>query len=155
MTEVNRATHDKPPSKRGRPSKFTPAILKQARFLAEKGCTDDEMAKFFEVSESTFNLWKIKHGDFSESLKEGKSFADDKVQNALFQRAIGFSHLDTHVSNHQGAVTLTPIVKHYPPDTTAAIFWLKNRRPAEWREKIDVNANHSAEITIVIGSDVG
>ena len=155
MEDNSSAINIMPPGKRGRPTKFTPAMLKQARFLAARGATDAELADLFEVSESTLNLWKIKHGDFSESLKEGKSIADGKVQDALFQRAIGFSHPDTHVSHHQGAVTLTPIVKHYPPDTTAAIFWLKNRRPAEWRDKIDVNANHSAEITVVIGSDVG
>jgi len=155
MADTRTAPITKLPGKRGRPTKFTPAMLKQARFLASRGATDAELADFFEVSESTLNLWKIKHRDFSESLKEGKSVADDKVQNALFQRAIGYSHPDTHVSNHQGTVTLTPIVKHLPPETTAAIFWLKNRRPAEWREKVDVNANQSGEIRIVIGSDAG
>jgi DNA-binding XRE family transcriptional regulator len=154
MAENSRPTHDKHPGKRGRPSKFTPAMLKQARFLAEKGCTDVEMAGFFEVSEKTLNTWKKEYPDFLESLKAGKAIADDKVQNALFQRAIGFSYPDTHVSNHQGTVTLTPIVKHLPPETTAAIFWLKNRRPAEWRDKVDVNANHVGDFHVVIGSNV-
>lgn len=154
MADTRSAPMMKPSRKRGRPSKFTHAMLKQARFLAEKGCTDVEMARFFEVSESTFNLWKVKHGDFSESLKEGKAIADDKVQNALFQRAVGYAHPDTHVSIYQGNVTLTPIMKHLPPETTAAIFWLKNRRPAEWRDKIDVDTDHAGEITIEIGGDV-
>lgn len=128
-------------------------MLKQARFLSEKGCTDIEMASFFEVSEKTLNTWKKEHPDFLDVLKAGKSIADDRVQNALFQRAVGFSHPDTHVSNHQGTITLTPIVKHLPPETVAAIFWLKNRRPAEWRDKIDVNANQTGTIEIVIGGD--
>jgi len=128
-------------------------MLKQARFLAEKGCTDVEMAGFFEVSEKTLNTWKKEHPDFMEALRNGKAVADDKVQNALFQRAIGYSHPDTHVSIHQGVPTLTPITKHLPPETTAAIFWLKNRRPSEWRDKTTIDANHSGEITIVIGGE--
>lgn len=153
ITPEQTAPSTKHPVKRGRPSKFTPAMLKQARFLAARGATDSELADFFEVSESTLNLWKLKHGEFSESLKEGKAIADSRVQAALFQRAVGYSYPDTHVSNHQGTVTLTPIMKHYPPDTTAAIFWLKNRRPEEWRDKIDGKADQTNEIRIVIGGE--
>ena len=154
MANTKTVHSKKSPSKRGRPTKFTPAMLKQARFLAARGATDAELADFFEVSESTLNLWKLKHSDFSESIKDGKAIADCRVQDALFQRAVGYSHPDTHVSNHQGTVTLTPITKHYPPETTAAIFWLKNRRPAEWRDKIDLKADHTGEIRIVIGGEV-
>ena len=139
MTDNRRATHDKPPSKRGRPSKFPPAMLKQARFLAEKGFTDAEMATFFGVTEQTLNNWKTAHPEFFESLKVGKAVADDKVVESLFHRATGYSHPDCHVSNFQGEITVTPLVKHYPPDTTAAIFWLKNRRPAEWRDKTEID----------------
>lgn len=153
MADTKTAPSKKNPGKRGRPTKFTPAMLKQARFLAARGATDAELADFFEVSESTLNLWKLKHSEFSESLKEGKDIADCRVQAALFQRAVGYSHPDTHVSNHQGTVTVTQIMKHYPPETTAAIFWLKNRRPAEWRDKTDLNANQAGEIRIVIGGE--
>ena len=144
------------PSKRGRgqPSKFTAAMSKQARFLAEKGCTDAEMAGFFGVSEKTLNTWKKEHPDFLESLKEGKAVADDKVQTALFQRATGYSHPDSHVSNFQGTITVTPLVKHLPPDTTACIFWLKNRKQDEWREKVDVNANVTGEIRVIVGGSI-
>ncbi len=144
------------PTKRGRgqPTKFTPAISRQAVFLTEKGCTDAELAEFFGVSESTLNNWKKKHPEFTAALKAGKAVADDMVQNALFKRATGFSHPDSHVSNFQGAITVTPIVKHYAPDTTACIFWLKNRKADEWREKVDVNANHTGEIRVVVGGSI-
>lgn len=153
MATSSSATNKKPPGKRGRPSKFTPATLRQARFLAARGATDAELAEFFEVSEKTLNTWKKTHPEFLQSLKDGKSVADDKVQNSLFQKAVGYSHPDTHVSNHQGTVTLTPVVKHYPPDTTACIFWLKNRKPAEWRDKVESNVHITRDIVVEIGGD--
>src|SRR5690606_12689348 len=85
-----------------------------------------------------------KHPEFLESLTRGKAQADARVAEALFHRAIGYSHPDVHVSNFQGQVTLTPLTKHYPPDTTAAIFWLKNRSRENWRDKQDVE--HSGEV---------
>ena len=145
----------KPKSNRaGRPSKFTEGMARQARFLATRGCTDGELSEFFEVSEKTLNTWKKAHPEFLQSLKAGKEVADNTVQRGLFERATGYSHPSTHISNFQGSIIVTPTTKHYPPDTTACIFWLKNRRPAEWREKIDVKLNHPAGITIVIGGDV-
>lgn len=121
--------------KRGRPSKFRPEFVEQARKLAMLGLTDAEMAKFFDVAESTFHLWKGEFCDFSEALKAGKVIADADVTMSLYRRATGYSHDDVHISNYQGLVTVTPIIKHYPPDPTSMIFWLKNRQPARWREK--------------------
>lgn len=148
-------TQEASPRKRGRPSKFTPSMERQVRFLAARGATDVELAAFFEVSVPTLDTWKKVHPEFLGSLKEGKAEADSAVQRGLFERATGYSHPDAHVSNFQGQVTVTPLTKHYPPDTTAAIFWLKNRRPEEWRDKIDVNANHTGEIRIIVGGDAG
>ncbi len=147
---------DSPTAKRGRgrQSKFTAVMSKEVKFLAEKGCTDADLAEFFAVSESTLNNWKISHPEFFEAMKEGKAVADAKVERSLFEKATGFSHPDSHVSNFQGTVTVTPVVKHYPPDTTACIFWLKNRKPQEWRDKTDVQATHTGEVKIVIGGNV-
>jgi len=128
-----------------RPSKYKPEFIEKAIALCTQGATDRELAEFFHVSESTLNLWKLEHPEFSEALKMAKEIADDRVVNSLYRRALGYSHDSVHVSNFQGMVTLTPIVEHYPPDTVAAIFWLKNRRPAEWR---DVKAvEHSGSVT--------
>jgi hypothetical protein len=121
----------------GRPSKYSPEILRQAPILAEKGFTDEEMAQVWGVNVDSVYEWKKVHPEFSEALKGGKEQADSRVERSLFERATGYSHPDTHISNYQGDVTVTPIVKHYAPDTVAAIFWLKNRRPAEWREKVE------------------
>lgn len=119
----------------GRPTSFKPEYVEQAKKLCALGATDAEMANFFNVAISTINLWKIKHPEFSEALNLGKEVADKRVVEALYQRAMGFSHEDTDIRVVDGAIIQTPLIKHYPPDTTAAIFWLKNRRPDEWRDK--------------------
>jgi len=121
----------------GRPTKYDPAYCEQAEKLAKLGATDKEIADFFEVSEQTLNAWKHAHPEFLESLKKGKEIADAEVASKLFHRATGYEHEEVHVSNYQGEITLTPLVKHYPPDTTAAIFWLKNRQRTKWRDKQD------------------
>lgn len=120
-----------------RPSKFDSSMCVQAEKLCKLGATDKELADFFEVSEQTLNTWKQAHPEFLESLKKGKAVADAEVASKLFHRATGYEHPDVHISNYQGEVTVTPITKHYAPDTTAAIFWLKNRRPDLWRDRVE------------------
>lgn len=121
--------------KPGRPTKFKLDYVEQARKLAHLGATDREIADFFDVAESTLNLWKNEHPDFSESLKVGKDAADDRVEQALYRRALGYSHDAVKIQvNAQGEITQVPFVEHHAPDTTAAIFWLKNRRKEQWRD---------------------
>ena len=131
----------------GRPSSFHPEFAEQAEKLCKLGATDTELADFFNVSEKTINTWKKKYQTFFQSIKSGKLIADSNVAASLYQRAIGYSHPDTHFSTLMGAVVETPTIKHYPPDTIAAIFWLKNRRPEQWREKTEreVTVKRSAE----------
>lgn len=123
-----------PARKPGRPSKYKPDYTEQARKLCALGAIDKDLAEFFKVSEQTINAWKEKQPEFLEALKVGKADLDAQVEHKLFHRAMGYEHAEVHVTNYQGVVTLTPLVKHYPPDTTAAIFWLKNRQPGKWRE---------------------
>lgn len=131
----------------GRPSAFKPEYVEQAKKLCALGATDKEMADFFQVALSTLNLWKIKHPEFSESLQMGKDVADKRVVQALYSRAMGYSHEDVDIRVVDGAIMETPLIKHYPPDTTAAIFWLKNRRPDEWRDKQEVEHSGSLALT--------
>jgi len=134
-------------AKKGRPSKYQASYAKQAAKLCKLGAIDRELAEFFEVSEVTINAWKAKHPNFLKSLKAGKEEADDRVERSLYQRAVGYSHPDVHVSNYQGAATFTEITKHYPPDTTACIFWLKNRQRDKWRDKIDLAHSGGVNLT--------
>lgn len=131
----------------GRPSKFKPEFVEQARKLAQLGATDREIGEFFDVDERTINRWKADHPAFCQSLKVGKEVADDRVEQALYRRALGYSHDATKIAvNAQGEVTQVPFVEHCPPDTTACIFWLKNRRRDEWRDKVE--AEHSGILGI-------
>lgn len=110
----------------------------QARKLCRLGATDKELAEFFGVDVATVNRWKLAHPEFCESLKDGKSAADAEVADRLYQRALGYSHREDKILQHNGAPVIVPTVKHYPPDTVACIFWLKNRRPDLWREKVNL-----------------
>lgn len=134
--------------KGGRPTDYKEKYAVQAYKLCLLGAIDKTLADFFGVCEKTINNWKEDHAEFLQSLKEGKASADAEVAKSLFQRATGYQHEDTHVSNYQGDITLTKLIKHYPPDTTAGIFWLKNRKSAEWRDKQDVE--HSGEVKVNI-----
>ncbi|MCK5640658.1 MAG: helix-turn-helix domain-containing protein [Gammaproteobacteria bacterium] len=119
----------------GRPSKFKPEYTKQAYYLGLKGFTDDEVAEIFGVTTRTIHKWKKDFPQFFHSLKKGKAVADQKVVQSLYQRALGYSHPEVHISANKGVVVKTNVIKHYPPDTTACIFWLKNRDRENWRDR--------------------
>lgn len=122
----------------GRPSKYDPAKTpEQAYKLCLLGATDKELADFFGVSEQTLNNWKAQHPAFLESLNRGKIDADARVAQSLYHRALGYEHPDTDIRVVNGEVVMTPTVKRYPPDTVAAIFWLKNRQRGKWRDKVE------------------
>lgn len=120
----------------GRPSKFDTIDLQQVELLAIRGWTDVEMSKFFNVTEATWNNWKKKHPEFFVSLKDWKLEADDRIERSLYERASGYSHPEDKIFKPAGEKpTIVPTTKHYPPDTTACIFWLKNRKKEEWRDR--------------------
>lgn len=124
---------------RGRPNEYDPAYLKQVFKLCLLGATDEQMANFFNVSRSTFSLWKKNNKDLSDTIKKGKIEADANVSNSLYHRALGYSHSDIHIALYYGKPVITKVEKHYPPDTVAAIFWLKNRQASTWREKQEID----------------
>lgn len=121
--------------KRGRPSKYRPEFVEQARKLAMLGLTDVEMAKFFGVAERTFHDWKREYPEFLQAIKTSKEIADADVVASLYHRAVGYSHPEDDIRVVGGEIVITPTIKHYPPDPTSMIFWLKNRQPTKWREK--------------------
>lgn len=131
-------------NKGGRPTEYKEEYSERVYKLCLLGAIDKDIADFFDVVEQTINGWKKKHPEFLESIRKGKAEADANVAKSLYERAMGYDHEDTHVSNYQGAITLTKLRKRYPPDTAAAIFWLKNRKSDDWRDKQEVE--HSGEI---------
>lgn len=122
---------------RGRPSKYQPAFVRQAEKLAKLGATDQEMADFFEVEVRTFYRWRNEHEDFCQALKQGKEAADTRVERSLYQMATGYEQDEVKI--FMPASAPAPVYAPYrakiAPNVTAAIFWLKNRKPDEWREK--------------------
>lgn len=139
--------------KTGRPSKYASISLKQVEALAGYGLTDVEIAHVLGIAEDTLYEYRKQHPAFSEALKSGKVKADAKVIQSLYKRATGYKHPDVHVSNYQGQITITPLVKHYPPDTVAGIFWLKNRRPKDFRDRRDAPPDDSRPRRVVFDDD--
>ena len=129
-----------------RPSKYKPEFIAQAEKLCRLGATDIEVADFFDVDVRTLYRWKGEQEAFCQALKAGKDVSDERVERSLFSRATGYEHDEVDIRVLGGEIVQTPIRKFYPPDTTAAIFWLKNRKPAQWRDKQDVE--HSGELKI-------
>ena len=117
----------------GRPSLYQPKFAEQAFKLCLLGATDKEMADFFEVEVSTINKWKLDYPEFSESIRAGKIDADANVSKSLYNRALGY--------DKDG--------KHYPPDTTAQMFWLKNRRGSNWREKSEISGPDGGPLSVI------
>lgn len=118
----------------GRPPSYNPAFADQARRLCQMGLTDQEIADFFEISVRTLHRWKAKYEDFCHALKPGKDVADDRIERSLYHRATGYTFEAEEVFQYQGEVVRAKVMKHVPPDATSMIFWLKNRRPKEWRD---------------------
>ena len=135
MTEKKNLAEKK---KRGRKSEYRIEYADQALKLCLLGATDKELSD----SEQTLNKWKKDYPEFLESLKKGKNIADANVASRLYNRAIGYNCKATKFATSNGKITDSKeFIEHYPPDTTAAIFWLKNRQPEKWRDKKEVDAN--------------
>lgn len=135
--------------KGGRPTEYKKEYAKQAYKLCLLGTTDKDMADFFEVTERTINNWKKEYPKFFQSMKKGKKVADAEVANKLYHKATGYEHTDTKFATYEGEITDTmEYIKHYAPDTTAAIFWLKNRQPDIWRDKQHIKHEGDLEIQL-------
>jgi hypothetical protein len=119
----------------GRPTKYESKFCKQAEQLCLLGATDKNLSDFFEVSEDTINTWKKKYPQFSVSIRRGKILPDAKVAQALYKRAIGYSHKSVKIFNADGKPLIVPYTEKFPPDVTAALKWLYNRQPELWRDK--------------------
>ena len=141
------STEDQEINPVGRPTKYSPEILDEVTEMSKSGATDIEIADSIGVCVQTLYNWRARHPEFLEALKSGKEEADERVVQSLYKRATGFEHVSVKIfCNPKGAVTEVPFREYVPPDTTAAIFWLKNRRKDEWRDKQE--HEHSGEVTL-------
>lgn len=106
---------------------------------ARDGLTDEQIAGNIGINPSTLYDWKNKFTKISEALKKGKEVVDIQVENALLKRALGYEFQETRVEkSDKDGTKIIQTLKHVPADTTAQIFWLKNRRPDKWRDKPEI-----------------
>lgn len=125
--------------RRGRPDEYNPEYARMAQAHCRLGATDDDLADLFGVSTSTIRNWISRHRAFAEAVSAGMlQVFSPRVVRSLAQRAIGYV-VDT-VENkvmRDGSIVRYGVRKHYPPDVTACIFWLKNRMPEDWKDVQD------------------
>ena len=125
--------------------------------LVEAWCRDglieEEIAKKLNIGMSTLSKYKVEHVELVEALKRGKEVIDYEVEQKLLKRAMGYDYdevtkenLLNPITNEFGLEVTKVVRKHVLPDTTAQIFWLKNRKPKEWRDKRDIEM--SGETTV-------
>ena len=137
----------------GRPTDYDPEEHPAAaRLLTGNGATLLDLAKHFGVAPSTIGEWKLRHPLFSASIDLGRKDQTDKVERSLFERATGYTYPSEKIvvvsqgNNMGSSVERVDIKEHVPPDVGAAIHWLKNRRPEEWKDKQDLNVSGSITI---------
>lgn len=122
---------------------LTPEGLLKIEGWARDGLTDEQIAKNMGITAKTLYAWKNKYGEICKSLKRGKEVVDRLVENALLKRALGYSYTEI---TYEGGVETKRVVKEFVPDTTAQIFWLKNRKPEDWRDKREITTDDNDQV---------
>lgn len=113
---------------------------------ARDGLTNEQIANNIGINVKTLYDWKNKESNISNSLKRGKEVVDFEVENALLKKALGYTiTLHKQKVTKDGDVVDIEEEMHVPPDTTAQIFWLKNRKKQDWRDKVEVEKGESIQ----------
>ena len=130
--------------------RFRSEFCAQAARLCSLGATDEDLAAFFGISQTRLAAWKQSHDEFRDAVRQNRDAADGQVERSLFERANGYRHPEDKVFSNGGKPVVVPTTKHYPPDPASIMFWLKNRQPAKWRDKIDheVSGRGGRSITV-------
>lgn len=138
-----------------------PEGLTKIEAWARNGLTEEQIAKNMGVSLATLNNYKNRHVYILEALKRGKEVVDFEVENALLKRALGYRYKETTrelakdaETGEMALIVTKEVTKEVAPDTTAQIFWLKNRKPNEWRDKREVETDVSGGLTIKLGGEL-
>ena len=109
---------------------------------ARDGLTDEQIAKNIGINRTTLYDWKKKEINIADALKKGKEVVDFEVENALLKKALGYTiTLKEEKLDKDGCIHTLEKDVHIPPDTTAQIFWLKNRQVKKWRDKVEIADN--------------
>ena len=157
---------EKKPGKRGRHGKYedwlTEDGLLKVQGWARDGLSNEQIAHNIGINKDTLYEWQKRFSDFSDALKKGKEVVDREVENALLKRAMGYEYDEVTqepVTDKDTGVTemrvTKRVTKQIVPDVTAQIFWLKNRKPQEFRDKHDVDLSGHVELPVVLRDDIG
>ena len=128
--------------------------LKKLEAWARDGLRDEDIANKIGIARSTLYEWKKKHKDISDALKRGKEVVDIEVENTLLKKALGYEYKEKMAFKKKNAdgsesIEMREVTRYAHPDTTSIIFWLKNRKPVQWRDKQEIeNINRNIELTI-------
>lgn len=106
--------------------------------MARDGLTQQQIANNLGISIDTLIENKKKYSEFNDALKKGKEVVDIEVENALLKRALGYKYDEV---TYENGVETKRVTKQVAPDTTAQIFWLKNRQVKKWRDKVEIADN--------------
>lgn len=121
----------------GAPTKFSKRICEVVYKLMMLGASQKEMADILDIDEDTFRRWKNEKQEFYAALKAGGDLADAHMASKLYHRGIGYEHPEEKIFSNDGVITRVMTTRHYPPDTGAALTWLKNRQPEKWKDKVE------------------
>lgn len=135
---------------RGRPTVYQDSYCKLARNYCLLGATNESLAALFEVGLSTIKRWLVEHPEFRAAVMEGREAGDANVASSLYRRACGYEIEEVKLFAHKGHVTAVKTLKHYPADPGAALNWLKNRRPNDWRDKKEIEIEGDGTLNVVI-----
>lgn len=124
---------------------LTPEGLLKIEGWARDGLTDEQIAKNMGITAKTLYAWKNKYGEICKSLKRGKEVVDRQVENALLKRALGYTYEEI---TYEGGVETKRVVKEVVPDTTAQIFWLKNRKREAWADRQNIELSQPIDDSI-------
>jgi len=119
----------------GRPGAYDINYNEQALQLCLLGATDEQLADFFGITETTLNRWKKKYPEFTIALNRGKIQADMQVASNLYKLANGYQMTESVTTEKDGKSTTVTTVKNYPPSLTAIQYWLRNRKKDNWSNK--------------------
>lgn len=122
---------------------------------ARDGLTDKQIAELkIGIAERTFSKWKARYEAINTALKKGKAPADTLVENMLYKRAIGFTTTETieEIYEEDGVQRkhIRKVTREVPPDTTAQIYWLKNRKPKQWRDKRETEITNKEAVRVIL-----
>jgi hypothetical protein len=131
--------------KPGRPTKFNAEISAKIVELAYKGKTLVQISEILDISIRTLYFWRKENPNLLHALNEARQAADELVEASLYHRACGYSHKEEKIFCFEGNIITHETIKHYPPDPTSMIFWLKNRQPKKWRDKLDIGSEEDNE----------